>query len=195
MITLSAQHPPQSPKQAQGAHTSCRSEQGVKLEDQSACADRSSCQQQPSAHQLAPAHQDCAGYDRHANDTNHATDSNCEQQSITYICATPNVRSAKAFHNRSQGEPQAEPAGICSAQQQPALSDAAHEQYTYFKVSRQQRLAAAVTLQRYIRGLLARLLVKRLQKLRVHAKRRQQHVLTVATELWRVHAVMRTLFR
>ena len=167
----------------------------MKLEVQSACADRSSCQQQPAVHQLAPAHQDCAGYDRHANERNHATDSNCEQQPTKYICATANVRPANAFDNRLQGEPQAEPAGICSAQQQPALSDAAHEQYTYFKVSRQQRLAAAVTLQRYVRGLLARLLVKRLQKLRVHAKRRQQHVLTVATELWHAHAVMRTLFR
>ena len=85
------------------------------------------------------------------------------------------------------------PTIVCG--QSTLTSDAAHQQYTYFKCNRQQRHAAAVTLQRHARGMLARLMAHQLQKLRQHAMHRQQHVQLCILLLWHKHAIMRSNMR
>ena len=167
----------------------CNPEADIGCQKRTAHADVNNTQQLTSVCMLAAAASACHGQVncRHRHNTA-AIASCCQQQ--------PALSDAANTHHAftRQGGPgcriQATSVGPSSC-----ASDAAQKQYTYFKFSRQQRHAAAVTIQRHVRGLLARALVQQLQKLRLHAKQRQQHMLSLAMLSWREHAAMRCALR
>lgn len=158
---------------------------------QKACADISNCQQQLSAERDEPDQRTCICLYRTASE-NITTNTKHPLQQPQHA-AEGSLQLAIAMGNRSQH--QAHVAELSCSQQLPRAPDVAHEQYAYFQFTRQQRLAAAKTIQRHARGLLARLLVQQLQKLRQHAKQRQKHVLVMAMMMWHDHAAMCSNFR
>lgn len=164
-------------------------------ERQPANADTASCQQQLSTSGLKSMHQSGApqGGAKPKNAVTHATDTLSWQTSDTPASHAKSLQPVHGISNTQQL--QAEHAGSNCSQQQPNASDAAHRQYTQFKFTRQQRLAAAETIQRYARGLLARLLVQQMQLLRQYTRQRQKHVLTMTLKSWHQHASMRSTFR
>lgn len=164
-------------------------------EGQPAIANTASCQQQLSTSAVKSVHQSGAhqGGAKPENAITHATDTLCRHASDTPASHANSLQLAHVISNRLQ--PQPELAGWNCSQQPPNASDAAHQQYIQFKFTRQQRLAAAVTIQRHARGLLARMLVQQMQLLRQYTRQRQKHVLTMTLKSWHQHASMRSTFR
>ena len=76
-----------------------------------------------------------------------------------------------------------------------AVSDLAHHQYSCFRIWRQQRYSAAVTVQRHVRGLLARRLSLQMRYLNKHHEGVRQRMLSSCLHMWRCYASSRSLFR
>ncbi|DBA86185.1 TPA: hypothetical protein ACH3X1_005694 [Trebouxia sp. C0004] len=82
-----------------------------------------------------------------------------------------------------------------SQSKQHIASELARRQYVHIKGWRQQRHDAAVTIQKYVRGFLAKQLVLQLHCIRKHAGQRQQRMLITCLQIWRRHVCTFTNFR
>lgn len=180
-------------RQPDPVQATCSSEDNIGSGEQTAHADVSSSLQPTSVCVPLSAQTACHSC-RAGSSCGHATAvpvSGCQQQP-----ALPNAANTQHAHVKQRGTDVGSLVGSEHTSSYASYaSDAAHKQYTYFKFSRQQRHAAAVIIQQHARGVFARHLVKQLQKLRLHAERRQQHVLALAMVSWREHAAMRCSLR
>ena len=82
-----------------------------------------------------------------------------------------------------------------SRSKQHIASELAHRQYVHIKTWRQQRHDAAVTVQKYVRCVLAKQLVLQLRCIRKHTGQRQQRMLIICLQMWRRHVCSFTKFR
>lgn len=82
-----------------------------------------------------------------------------------------------------------------SRSKQHIASELAHRQYVLIKAWRQRRHDAAVTVQKYVRCVLAKQLVLQLRCIRKHTGQRQQRMLITCLQMWRRHVCSFTKFR